>query len=221
MSRHFADVHKSENGLLYVHKPLVQQEFGIVPRKGQGRCLISQVAFSISAVLPGIRPSRIVTHIDKHVKRKVGEDGHTIAEILETFKHPVKTDHSWDARLSVELSRHSTYDSVLIDIMHGQPVMFMLDRDVCAVLLSEAQSYQDGEVRATVIRHGRTGKYHALLGIGVDLEGYVIMRDSRHKYAFKGYAKIATHILQDGWRFLDAMSLLVKNVDKVYPGSRM
>lgn len=217
MSGHFvSEVHRSESGLLYVQKPLVQQDFGVSRRKGQGRCLISQVAFSIAAVLPGIRPSRIVTHIDKHVPRKICEDGHTIAEILETFKHPIKTDHSWHAKLDVEITKHSAYDTVLVDVMNGQPVMFMVDRDVCAVLLSEALSYQDGEVRATVIRHGRTGKYHALLAIGVDLEGYVIMRDSRSTYAFKGYAKIATHILQDGWRYLDAMSLLVRGVDKVY-----
>lgn len=211
-----AEVHKSENGLLYVHTPLVELKFGVAHRKGEGRCLISQVAYSIAAVLPGIRVSRIVTHIDKHVSRKIGEDGHTIAEIIETFKHPIKTDHSWHAKLDVELLMHQTYDSVMIDVMNGQPVMFMIDRDVCAVLLSEAVSYQDGEIRATVIRHGRTGKYHSLLAIGIDLAGYLILRDSRSKYAFKGYAKIATHIVQDGWKYLNAMSLLVRGVDKVY-----
>lgn len=215
--RFAAAVHKNENGLLFVHKDLVQSQFGVARRKGQGRCLITQVAYSIAGVLPGLRASRIVTHIDRHVSRQIGEDGHTIGEIIETFKHPIKTDNPWHLKLSIEAPKHATFDSVMIDVMHGQPVMFMIDRDVCAVLLNEAISYQDGEVRSTVIRHGRSGKYHALLAIGIDLAGYVVFRDSRSTYAYKGYAKISTQVLQDGWRYLDAMSLLVKRADKVYP----
>jgi hypothetical protein len=67
-----------------------------------------------------------------------------------------------------------------------------------------------------VIRHGRTGQYHALLAIGIDMMGYIIVRDSRAKYAYKGYAKIATHLLQDGWRFIDALAFEVQGFEKVW-----
>lgn len=215
-----AELHESENKLLVVHKSLVQKDFGIRARKGQGRCLVTQVAYTVEAVFPKLRASRVAAHIDKHITREVGKEGHTIEEILKTFDHPIKSDHAYDVQLFTQIRSYKGYDEVLSDLLNGQPVMLMIDSDVCAVLLNEALSYQDGEIRATVIRHGRSGQYHAMLAIGVDATGYIVLRDSRSKYAFKGYAKIATHILQDGWRFIDTLALEVMGFEKIYPKAR-
>lgn len=211
-----AKIHENERKTLLVHAPLVQKDFGIRQRAGQGRCLVTQVAYTVEAVFPRLRASRVATHIDKHITRRIGKEGHTIAEILATFNYPIKSDHDYDVKLETRVRKYGQYDEVLDDLMRGQPVMLMIDSDVCAVLLNEAISYQDGEVRATVIRHGRSGQYHALLAIGVDMLGYIIVRDSRAKYAFKGYAKIATHLLQDGWRFIDALAFEVQGFEKVW-----
>lgn len=199
-----AEVHKNKLGTLYVHTPLLEKTFGIQPRKGQGRCLLTQVAYSINAVCPKIKVSRIVTHIDKHVTRKIGEDGHTISEILDTFTRPIKVDNGQLA-LDVSLSVVQRYDELIHRMMIGQPVMVVIDSDVCAVLQNEALAYGDGEIRSTVIRHGQSGTYHVMLAMGFDLAGYIILRDSRSSYAYKGYVKIATNLLQDGWRFLNAL----------------
>jgi hypothetical protein len=211
-----AQIHENAKKTLLVHAPLVQKVFGIRQRAGQGRCLVTQVAYTVEAVFPRLRASRVATHIDKHITRSVNKEGHTIAEILETFNYPIKSDHSYDIKLETRVRKYGQYDELLDDLMRGQPVMLMIDSDVCAVLLNEAISYQDGEIRATVIRHGRTGQYHALLAIGIDMMGYIIVRDSRAKYAYKGYAKIATHLLQDGWRFIDALAFEVQGFEKVW-----
>jgi hypothetical protein len=210
-----AKMHENERKTLFVHAPLVQEKFGIKPRKGQGRCLVTQVAYTVEAVFPRLRASRIASHIDKHITREVGKDGHMISEILKTFDHPIKSDHPYDIQLFTQIREYHEYDAMLSDLLQGQPVMLMIDSDVCAVLLNEAISYQDGEIRATVIRHGRSGNWHSLLAIGVDMMGYVIVRDSRSKYAYKGYAKIATHLLQDGWRNISALGFEVLGFEKV------
>lgn len=214
MSSFLAEVHKNELGTLYVHTPLLEKTFGVQPRKGQGRCLITQVAYSIHAVFPKIAVSRIVTHVDKHVTRKIGEDGHLINEILDTFRHPVKVDTGHLA-LNLSLGVVQRYDELIHDMLIGQPVMVVIDSDVCAVLQDEARAYGDGEIRSTVIRHGQTGKYHVMLAMGFDLAGYVILRDSRSTYAHKGYVKIATNLLQDGWRFLTALTVNVHGAQNV------
>jgi hypothetical protein len=211
-----ADVYKNEPGTLYLHQALLEQSFGIQPRKGQGRCLLTQIAYSISAVCPAVKASRIVTHVDKHVKRKVGDKGHTLDEIFKTFDKPIKVDNGF-LKLDVQLGIVETYDLLITKMLIGQPVIMIIDSDVCAVLLNEALMYNDGEIRNTMIRHGQTGSYHSMLAMGLDLSGYVVLRDSRSKYAFKGYAKIANNILRDGWQFLAALYIQVNEATFVTP----
>lgn len=221
-SRWVAQVDSNETRSLMFMPSLVQKKFGITFRKDQGRCLLAQIAYSIEAQLPFVKASRIVTHVDKWCKaflrRPIDMNGHTMQEILASFNVPVNIGEGRSLHIDLRMKRHTLFDDAVHSVISGQPVMVIVDRDVCTALESEAVTYKDGEVRATVIRPSRSGRYHCLLAIGLDVSGYTILRDIREKYAFKGYLKVASHVLADGFTSLQMFSAEVHGftLDKPY-----
>lgn len=208
--RWVAEISKNETQSLVFMPSLLQKKFGISFRKNQGRCLLAQVAFAVAAQLPFIKPSRIVTHVDKwcdhFLNRTIDSDGHTLQEILASFNVPVNIGDGRGLHIDLRLKRHTLLDGAINDVLLGQPVMVIFDRHVCSALEDEANRYKDGEVHSTVIRHGRSNLYHCMMIVGLDVSGYLILRDIRDVYGFRGYLKVATHILADGFKHLEMFS---------------
>lgn len=202
----FATVHTNEANSLSVMSDLVQEKFGIVRRKNQGRCLLAQAAYAAWAQTK-IPVSRFVTHVDDFISntstRKISDTGVSFDEIMLALEYPIYLGKGKTVRFPLELNKITSLLNSITLLQAGVPLIFIIDADTCAALLNEATMYGDGTVKDTTIRKTITGKYHSLLAIGVDYSGYVIFRESRHDYGFKGYARIGSHILEAGWEALD------------------
>jgi hypothetical protein len=199
-----APVHYNEDRSLMVIQPLLQQKFGIQNPAMLGSCLVAQAAFSISACT-GISEHTISKHIMHYVSRPQGlkENGFTLEQILRTLQIPLSV-RGKNISLKVQPMVYHTLVGLIDDVLLGQPVLMILERNACATIENEAYAYKDGRVLATAIRGvdpelvGQP-QFHSLLVIGVDSAGYLIVRDTRHKYCYKGYLKIATEIVKQNF----------------------
>lgn len=222
MSNYRAPVHFNADSTLMVIPNLVEKTFGIQrPRKRTnwiGTCLVAQVSFTISAII-GLKPMIISRHILQNIGRSAGEDGFTIEEILETFDSPIQT-RSGSIRLKLGLSAYDGIDSMAEAILFGHPVLMIIPREVSVLLENEGNTYGDGCSYATPIRPASEGQYHSYLGIGYEVKSdkyptdFIILRDTRDLYAYKGYMKLGVNVLHQGWNFIRALSVDVLNVER-------
>lgn len=187
-----------------VIEPLLQQKFGIQNPTMLGSCFIAQAAFSISACT-GISACALSNHIMHFVGDTPGqcENGFTLEQILTTLKIPVRAARK-TYQLKVQPTVYHTLVGLIDDVLLGQPVLMILERNACATIENEAYAYKDGRVLATAIRGvdpelvGQP-QFHSLLVIGIDAAGYLIVRDTRHKYCYKGYLKISLEIVKQNF----------------------
>lgn len=201
---------------------LVEKTFGIQKPKSTtrwvGTCLIAQVAFTISSIT-GLKPMEISKHIFRNIGRRISMNGVTLEEIMRTFELPLLTRQGpvW---LTLGVSVYDTLDTMADAILLGHPVITILPREVGDVLESEAAVYGDGKTYATCIRPAREGRYHSYLAIGYEIKAegdpadFVILRDSRHEYCYKGYLKLGVNTLFQGWNFVRALSIDVLKVER-------
>ncbi len=48
------------------------------------------------------------------------------------------------------------------------------------------------------------------MGVSAEEDGeYVVLRDSRHQYAYRGYLKVRATILHDAWKNIRMLSVVV------------
>lgn len=217
-----APVHINEASTLMVIPNLVEKEFGIQKPKSTtrwiGTCFIAQVAFTISSIT-GIKPMEISKHIFRNIGRSIGQNGATLEEIMRTFELPLLTRQGpvW---LTLSVSVFNSLESMTDAILNGYPVITILPREVGDVLESEAAVYGDGKTYATPIRPAREGRYHSYLAIGYEIKAegdptdFVILRDSRHDYCYKGYLKLGVNVLFQGWNFTRALSIDVLKIER-------
>ena len=207
MSALNASVYRNSDNTLGFISNLLQEEFG-VNSNAEGTCLIAQVVYSICAVT-GISPAVITEHIDEHVGRVVDEKGHTLDEILLTLKQPIHLQDGRVVLLDVKPRFFTALPEVIGSILDGVPVIFAIGSSATSAITNEALSYDDGEVVASVIRPSTDGNFHALLGIGVDSVGYIILRENRHTYGFKGYLKVHVDVLEPGLKHVGCFAVEV------------
>lgn len=219
---HHAPVHFNADNTLMVIPNLVEERFGIQkPRQKKawiGTCLVAQVAFTISSIT-GIPPMPISRHILLHLGHEGSAKGFTLEQILETFDAPVLTRQGpvW---LKLGVSAYNSESAMILDVMQGHPVIVIVPREAGDALESEAASYRDGQSYATVIRPAKADLYHSYLAIGFEVKSdlspaeFLILRDSRSEYCHKGYLKIGTNILHEGWRNIGAFSVNVLEVER-------
>ena len=217
-----APVHFNEASTLMVIPNLVQEKFGIQKPKSTtrwiGTCFIAQVAFTISSIT-GIKPMEISKHILRNIGRTVGAEGATLEEIMRTFRLPVLTRQGpvW---LKLGVSVYNNVAEMADAILLGHPVITIVAREVGDVLENEAATYGDGCTFATCIRPASEGRYHSYLAIGYEVKPkrghthFVILRDSRHEYCYKGYLKLGVNTLHQGFNFIRALSIDVLKVER-------
>lgn len=178
------------------HLPaLLERKFGLpYAKNGGGTCLLSQVAYSVQAVT-GLSARTISESLMK-VLPAAGQNGWDLQQILRALRSSVRDkQHSYTIRTSVSV--YNTMPAVYTAVMDGQPVILILPREACSAFEMEAYAYRDGTVDASPVRATAANLYHSLLVIGVDAAGYLILRDSRSKYAFKGYLRVSLLPLEE------------------------
>ena len=217
-----APVHINETNTLMVIPNLVQEKFGIQKPKSTtrwiGTCFVAQVSFTISSIT-GIKPMEISKHILRNIGRSIDGNGATLEEIMRTFELPLLTRQGpvW---LKLGVSVYDSLESMTDAILDGRPVITIVAREVGDVLENEAAAYGDGCTYATVIRPASEGRYHSYLAIGYEIKqkgghtDFVILRDSRHEYCYKGYLKLGVNTLFQGWNFVKALSIDVLSVER-------
>lgn len=197
----------SDSTLCYIES-LLELEFGIRQRGRIGQCLITQVVYTIASKT-GIKPSILAQHFWQFAN---GGDarGFTLQEVLSVFDGiPVETQHGpvW---LRLGVIRLSNLEAIVDDLAHGHPIITLIGRASGDAIETEAIMYSDGIVDATAIRHYGDAPIHSYLAIGLDVDGYVILRDSRHKYSFRGYLKLNKTLIQTYWQNLAFVRLTVE-----------
>lgn len=213
----------SGNGSLCFIPNLLEREFGIQKgrdRANVGTCFVAQVSFSIAS-MTGIRASVISSHIFRNVGVKADYYGWTLSEILRTFELPVLTRQGpkW---LKIRITEYNHISQVCEALMLGYPVISIIPRGSCDVLENEAKAYNDGSSFTVPIRPAVQNAYHSMLAIGVDAgsledfggHSFVILRDSRHTYCHKGYIRVSTEVLQNGFQFCKYITVNVLEIQE-------
>jgi len=206
-----ARVHFNASASLCVMPDLVEERFGLPRRGNVGTCLPMQVASSIAACT-GYKRTQLGAHILKNIGVRGKFAGWTLEQVLKTFELPLLTKNGpvW-FRLAV--TEYQSVNQVVEATTLGYPVLMIIGRNACDVLENEAVSYKDGCAMAGVIRPADQGFYHSYLAIGCDTEKYVIVRDTRDEYCYKGYLKIKSRILQDGFQHIKCLTVNVLKVE--------
>lgn len=217
-----APIHINDDRTLMVIPNLVETNFGIQrPRsrsKWIGTCLIAQVSFTISSIT-GLKPMVLSKHILRQLGHEGDANGFTLEEILEAFETPVLTRQGlvW---LTLGVTVYKNVKCMIAAVLNGFPVITIIPREVCDVLENEAMAYGDGQTFSVAIRPAREDQYHSYLAIGFEVKNnlspaeFVIVRDSRNEYCFKGYMKIGSQTLTAGWEHIRALSVDVLNVER-------
>jgi hypothetical protein len=201
--------YNADTTLAYI-EPLLQQRFGVKQRGDIGQCLITQLAYIISAKTE-IRSSDVAKHIWQFVDG--GDDsGFTFSELLSVFDGiPIQT-RSKLIELKLSLYELRSEVALVEEILLGHPVIVLMDRKACDEIEREAICENHGSVEVTPILPLTGERTHSYLAMGVDADGFVIMRDSRHVYSYNGYLRIRLDLLRTFWSSVRCYSLGVEIV---------
>ena len=212
MGKFNAHVHYNQDNSLAIIDNLLEHEFGVTT-KAEGSCLIAQAVYAIWSQT-GIPIMDLVKHIDKYTPRNVDLLGHTLSEIMSTFHVPIKTAGGY-VSIDVEAFKYHSIEGVVDAVLDGTPVIFIFPSASIEAMIGEAMQYGDGEVRATTIRGATEIRFHAMLCIGAvkDELPFLIMRESRHEYGYKGYLKINGVLLQEYFHNIMVLSINVTELE--------
>jgi len=208
-----ARVHFNTDSTVCVIADLMQKRFGIPHRGNIGLCLVSQVVFSVS-VATGIKPSILAKHIHRYIESpKISENGYTLDQILQTFVEPIETPNGLRS-LTLGVLEYETVQETCDAVLLGYPVIVIIARQASDVMEWEARSYNDGSVQATILRKApkENPQYHSWLAMGIVTDedaDYLVLRDSRDEYAFKGYLKVRGQVLHDAIQNIKMLSVNV------------
>lgn len=203
--------HVNKTSTLVVLQSLLQKSFGIKQKKHHiGSCLIAQVSFTIGAVT-GLDAQHIADHIFKYVKKSYGIRGYTLDDVLTALQKPIDTDRG-KILLSLGFAEYNGVQEIQTAVLAGYPVMIFVHRDACSRIEDEAWGLENGVVQYGSLIRSHNDFWHAFLAIGVDAAGYLIVRDTRHTYAFNGYLKISTKIIKRDFKELKAISVNVLGI---------
>ena len=206
-----AGVQLNSSSTLAYQPALLQERFGIQRRSNVGSCLIAQAAFTIEARTGGALPARAVS---KHLLDQIQDidlEGCTLKQIVDCLKEPIKHKKKRHF-LKPSVTKPKSIRQLVNDVIDGHPTMIILPRCAADEIEMEAIYKANGTVLTTRIREHFVGDFfHSYLAFGVDSAdgGYVLCRDTRHSYCFKGYLRIHHKLLRDAWKRIGAVSLHV------------
>jgi hypothetical protein len=205
-----AYVHVNNEETLAVIAKLVEKEFGPEFKKISLGCLVAQVVYSMSAIA-NIKPKDLINAINKSDLR--GEfGGVSLENIFKIFEKPINVGNkTLKFHLSVETPK---IEDVVKEVKSGQPVIF-----IPSVVL---QSYMDTSDSGIVVLPNKDygnvkdqSVWHAFLIIGYDKDGYLIIRDMRSVYLYKGYAKVPIKPLKKIPNAYRLISVIVDRVEEL------
>lgn len=189
-----AQVHTSLDKKLHVIANLVDTKFGLYFDKIYGGCLASQMIFTMSSVA-NVNPHTLTDALNRSAVSS-GHIGPRLKDLWKVFHNkPIKVGSEV---LTFKLSVHApTLAEAVESVKQGQPTVFIPSiaiQDAISDQVSLEEFDPDGVIElsdailASPITEQRT--FHAFLIIGYDVDGYLIVRDARSVYSFKGYAKL-------------------------------
>lgn len=193
MNRKLAKVNTNKDGTLWYIESLIKQKFGLpYQSNGNGSCLYSQFVYTISA-LTGTDEQKIHNQkiLDSH-----GRDGVDALTLMESFSNKYRSKYIG----------YKDIEQALDDCKNGQPVVMVISTNNPGwdCYLSE-DDQEPGEtlrfsdtkpIKKYTKKDMDVVSFHALLAIGYDVAGdFVIFRDIRDSYSFKGYTKIKRSLL--------------------------
>lgn len=205
-----AGVQLNSSSTLAYQPALLQERFGIQRRSNVGSCLIAQTAFTIHARTNGkLKAGAVSRHLLDRI-HGIGLKGCTLEAVVNALQEPIKQRNRLHS-IRPAVTRPRTPKQLVSDVIDGHPTMVILPREACNAIETEALMYNDGTALATVIRPAKDELYHSYLAFGIDAAdgGYVLCRDTRDEYCFKGYLRIHHKLLRDAWKRIGAVSLHV------------
>lgn len=187
--RRLAGVHV--NGPLSVITDLVQKEFGLKFTNIYGGCLVTQFIYTLSTIA-NIPPQDFAAFIDDEY---VGSSGTTFEWLFNRFDNTDVQLGDRVYRFNLDLEKPSIKDAIKL-VKTGQPVVAIIsaflanefddDTHIANGILDSSKALSFSNRLSNSDDH-----YHALLLIGYDeRDKMLIFRESRHRYAYKGYIKI-------------------------------
>jgi hypothetical protein len=202
MKRQFAKVNTNANRTLWYIESLIEKKFGLPYHKKKfGSCLYSQFVFTIAA-LAGKKDREIHKQqiLDSH-----SEEGDNPLSLIQSFS----TDHR------VKYVGYQNIDKALEDCKKGQPTVMVISTNNpgwCCDLdgysyqsfdrrsePGETYIFKDKPIRQYTAKDMRDGvSFHALLIVGYDVANdFVIFRDVRTAYSYRGYTMIKRSLLRE------------------------
>lgn len=192
-NRKLAKVNTNKDGTLWYIESLIKTKFGLpYQSNGNGSCLYSQFVYTMSA-LTGTDERDIHNQkiLDSH-----GRDGIDPITLMDSFSNKFRSKYIG----------YSGIDQALTDCKNGQPVVMVISTNNpgwdCYLSTNEDEPGETTDFRDIKPIKDYTKKdmdfisFHALLAIGYDVAGdFVIFRDIRDSYSFKGYTKIKKSLL--------------------------
>lgn len=210
-----ADVHVNFDKKLYVITNLVQHEFGPRFDKITGGCLASQMIFSMASAA-NVDPEILIKALNNS-KVTAGVYGTTLEDLYKVFNNkPIRvSDKDGGKKLTFKLSVETpTLEAAIQDVKSGQPIIFIPSTHIQDAL----DNYRDQDGIAKISNNQMLrnltdqSTFHAYLLIGYDRDGYLILREMRHTYAYKGYIKLSVRALKKNPKAYKFITIVVDDV---------
>lgn len=212
LERLTAGVYVNSDKKLHVIASLVKETFGPRFDKITGGCLAAQMIYSMSAAAD-VEPDVLVNALNKS-KVTAGYAGTTLENLYKVFHNkPIKVgDETLTFKLSVDTP---TLEGAIKEVKSGQPVIFIPS----SVLQNRFDDHDDKGIADITDRDLQydlrsQSTYHAYLMIGYDAAGYIILREMRSTYAFKGYVKAPIRALKKNPKAYHCITIIVDDVKR-------
>jgi hypothetical protein len=210
-----ATVHVNSDKSLFLIADRIEKSFGPQFTKISGGCLTAQVIYAMSAAAK-IKPDDLIYAINQS-KLSAGVEGLTLEKLANFFQSPfkLKDGSTVEFKLSFE---NPSLDQAISDVKSGQSVVLIPSADLQYVVDDVADS-TDGIVKfdsdATQSNVLNNRFFHAYLIVGYDAkEDFLIIRDMRSTYLFKGYAKIRVKDLRRAKKAYKLVNVVVDDFIK-------
>jgi hypothetical protein len=194
MKRLLAKTYVNKDKNLSVIPDLIVKSFGENFHRISGTCLAHQFCYSVSSTT-GIPVEKLVSKINKS-DIYGGLRGITLSDLFDNFNNR----NFGSKKINLEVETPNLKDSIT-DVKTGQPIIFIpsdpiLDCIDGSVYTSSGvvKSYNAKRLAKSDIH--KKDYFHSFLIVGYDEDGFVIIRDSRSSYSYRGYAKVPVEMLE-------------------------
>jgi hypothetical protein len=181
--------------------------------------LLSNIIYSISQVT-NISENNIANSLDATWLINFPWQGKTLAQILDSLTSAVIHHGKKKVKVKCSVEVFHSIDGVLKDVTDGQPVILIATSAPGGLF---AQNYLEDGIVNDCSLHNDSGldtsgqrASHSYLIVGYDkAEDYIIARDIKSSYSYKGYLKIHREALKKNFKKFKFLSVVVDKVEDV------